>query len=335
MAAFLTANSVFGICPEVTRGTVNGAGTAVWIPVATPQVTPTQMFLRDEALRGSPVVLYDQVQGVRHDEMDFKSYLYADSFPNIIKALLGGTDTVSGATSITHTMKLLYAAATGSQPASYSLQDFDGANYFLMLGAQASDATITFGAEVAADATTKWIANPYTSATSASAPFTAPGYSTESLIPSWDATMSVGGSSLTYISSGEIKIDRKTAPIFTMGTQAPYQNFAGPIDVTGKFTCVVASNADPFSTGVTGYALTRSPQAIAITLTNPNNAHLAVQDSLAFTMTSSQFQVSKRTRGKDFTELEVEWMSNADATDATTGYSPLSFVAVNGQVAAY
>ena len=335
MAAYLVANSYLGIMPEATRGTLNSGGTPVYIPVTAPQVTPMQTFLRDEALRGSPVMVYDQVQGVRHDEYDAKFYLFADTFPNLVKAVLGGTDTVTGAGPYTHNIKLLNNASIGSQPQSYSIMDFDGANYFTMLGAQADQLEISFGAEAAAEATVKFFTNPYTSGTSATSPFSAPSLSTVHMIPAWDTVISVAGTPYTYISDGTLTIARKTAPIFTMGTQAPYQNFAGPIDVTGKFTAVVNSQSDPWSTGSGATALTRSPQALVITFTDPNDSSGGTQFSVSFTMTQAQFQNVKRTRGKAYTEVEVEFTANADATDATTGYSPIQANIINATAAPY
>jgi len=335
MAAYLVANSYLGIMPEVARGTLNTGGTPVYIPVTAPQVTPMQTFLRDEALRGSPVMVYDQVQGVRHDEYDAKFYLFADTFPNLVKAVLGGTDTVTGAGPYTHNIKLLNNAAIGSQPQSYSIMDFDGANYFTLLGAQADQLDISFGAEAAAESTVKFMTNPYTSGTSATAPFSSPSLSTVHMIPAWDTTITVGGTTYTYIQDGTLTIARKTAPIFTMGAQAPYQNFAGPIEVTGKFTAVVNSLTDPWSTGSGATALTRSPQALVITFTDPNDSSGGTQYSVSFTMTQAQFQNVKRTRGKAYTEVEVEFTANADATDATTGYSPIQANIVNATSTAY
>jgi hypothetical protein len=335
MAAYLVANSYLGIMPEVTRGTLNTGGTPVYIPVTAPQISPMQTFLRDEALRGSPVMVYDQVQGVRHDEYDAKFYLFADTFPNLVKSILGGTDTVTGAGPYTHNMKLLNNAATGSQPQSYSIMDFDGANYFTLLGAQADSLSISFGAEAAAEATVKFFTNPYTSGTSATSPFSAPSLSTVHMIPAWDTTILVGGTPYTYISDGTLTLARKTAPIFTMGAQAPYQNFAGPIEVTGKFTAVVNSQSDPWSTGSGATALTRSPQSLVIFFTDPNDSSGGTQFSVSFTMTQAQFQNVKRTRGKAYTEVEVEFTANADATDATTGYSPIQANIVNATSTAY
>ena len=335
MAAYLVANSYLGIMPEATRGTLNSGGTPVYIPVTAPQVTPMQTFLRDEALRGSPVMVYDQVQCVRHDEYDAKFYLFADTFPNLVKAVLGGTDTVTGAGPYTHNIKLLNNASTGSQPQSYSIMDFDGANFFTLLGAQADQLEISFGAEAAAEATVKFFANPYTSGTSATSPFSAPSLSTVHMIPAWDTVISVAGTPYTYISDGTLTLARKTAPIFTMGAQAPYQNFAGPIEVSGKFTAVVNSQSDPWSTGTGATALTRSPQALVITFTDPNDSSGGTQFSVSFTMTQAQFQNVKRTRGKAYTEVEVEFTANADATDATTGYSPIQANIINATATAY
>ena len=335
MAAYLVANSYLGIMPEATRGTLNSGGTPVYIPVTAPQVTPMQTFLRDEALRGSPVMVYDQVQGVRHDEYDAKFYLFANTFPNLVKAVLGGTDTVTGAGPYTHNIKLLNNASTGSQPQSYSIMDFDGANYFTMLGAQADQLEISFGAEAAAEATVKFFTNPYTSGTTATSPFSAPNIETVHMIPAWDTVISVAGTPYTYISDGTLTIARKTAPIFTMGAQAPYQNFAGPIEVSGKFTAVVDSQSDPWSTGTGATALTRSPQALVITFTDPNDSSGGTQFSVSFTMTQAQFQNVKRTRGKAYTEVEVEFTANADATDATTGYSPIQANIINATATAY
>ena len=328
-----------GLVVEATRGTLPTGGTPVYIPVTSPQVTPMQTFLRDEAFRGSPTSVYDQVQGVRHDEYDAKFYLFADTFGTLVKATLGGTDTVTGSTVYTHNIKLLNNAAVGSQPQSYSIFDFDGANQFVMTGAQADSLAISFGAEAAADATVKFMANPYTSYTSAPAPFTTLSLSTEHLIPAWDTSITISGinsgAALTYIATGELSLARKTAPIFTMGTQAPLVNFAGPIEVTGKFTAIVNSTSDAWSTGNTAEALTRSPQTMTITMTDPNDTTSATNHSIAFTMTSVQFHDVKRTRGKEYTEVEVSFTANANATDATTGYSPVQATIVNAVAAAY
>ena len=343
MAAYLVANSYLGIMPEATRGVLNTGGTPVYVPVTAPQVTPMQTFLRDEALRGSPVALYDEVQGVRHDEYDAKIYLFADTFPYLVKSILGGTDSVTPGTpgvANVHNLLLLNNAAIGSQPESFSILDFDGANYFTLLGAQADQLEVSFGAEAAAESTVKFFANPYTSSTTAPAPFGAPDLSTVHMIPAWDTSITfgpTGGSQTTvnYISDGTITLARKTAPIFTMGAQAPYQNFAGPIDVSGKFTAVVDSDADVWSTGASADALNYSPQQLSIKFTDPNDSIDSTPYSIEFAMYNVQFMNVKRTRGKAYTEVEVEFSARANEADSDTGYSPLVAIITNATPDAY
>lgn len=335
--AYLTANSYLGFVAEATRGTLPTMGTVFWVPVSAPQVSPMQTFLDDAAFRGSPVGLYDAVQGVRHDEFDHKSYVYADTFPVYMAALLGGTDTVTPTTaSYSHSIPLLNDASTGSQPLSYSICNFDGANYFTVKAAQAGSLTLAAGVETAAEATLKWFGNPYADTTSAPTVFDSLSFTSEHPIPSWDATISVNSSDLNYVNNVELTIDRKTAPIFTAGTQAPYRNFAGPLEVSGKFTAVVASQADIWSISTTtGLALAFDQVPIVITLTDPNDINSTIHDSVSFQMSQCQFMNVKRTQGKIYTEVEVEFKAEANTTDAASGYSPLTFTGVNGVSGAY
>ena len=340
MAAYLVANSYLGLLPA--------GGSAVYIPVTSPQVTPNQTFLRDEALRGSPVMVYDEVQGVRHDEYDAKFYIFADTFPHLIKSVLGVDSVSGGSAPYTHTMTLLNQPSNGSQPGSYTIMDFDGANYFSLTNAKADQLEITFGAEAAVESTVKFFANPYTASLTVPSGFSTPNLSTVHMIPAWDTTVKVGptgGSQtqLNYISDGTLTLARKTEPIFTMGTQAPYQNFAGPLDVSGKFTAVVDSQSDPWSVGASGTgsnatALTYVADTLQITFTDPNDtAGGATAESVTFLMTNVQFMNVKRTRGKAYTEVEVEFTARANSTDSTggTSYSPLQAIVINSQSTAY
>ena len=364
--AYLSANSYLGLVLEAnlaagvttpTRGTAStGSYSPYFIPVTSPQVTPMQTFLRDEALRGSPNLVYDQVQGVRHDEYDFKSYLYADTFPMLLLSVLGGNDITANVTgsAYSHTIGLYNDATQGSQPLSYSIMDFDGANYFLVSGAQAESLNITFGAEASADGTIKFFGNPYVSSTTAPAPFTSFSYVEETgehPIPAWDTTIVINGTTYNYISTGEFKIDRKTKPIFTMGNQGPYVNFAGPVEVTGKFTAVVNSTTDTFSTPSayntstgqvtsSAFALGRSPEAMTITLSDPNDITSGTNHSIVLQLSAVQFHDVKRTRGKEYTEVEVSFTASGNTSDIPTGtgylgYSPIKTVTTNAQSSAY
>ena len=52
-------------------------------------------------------------------------------------------------------------------------------------------------------------------------------------------------------------------------------------------------------------------------------------------MSAAQIMNIKRTRGKEFTELEVEFTANANQTDSTTGYSPIQATIINGVSGSY
>ena len=357
--AYLTANSYLGMVIEATPGTLPSSagstyatGKPAWIPIMSPQITPTLAFLRDEALRGSPTQVYDMVQGVRHDLFEFKTYLYADTFPMLARSILGSYDAETVPNEYVHVFRLLNDPTTGSQPPTYSLLDFDGANYFTTSYSVADSLAISFGAEVAAEATVKYMAFPYTTYTEAPSVFASQSLSTEALIPSWNASITIGSYTFYNVQSGDITLNRKTAPIFTVGstgypnTQAPYTVFAGPLEVTGKFTLVLNNQNDVFSVGSTlgafdttnAWALTRDHgEAMVIALSDPNDTTGGTAHFVEFSISAPQFFNVKRTRGKEYTEVEVEFTGIANTTDGGSGgtYSPISITVGNGESGAY
>ena len=319
--AFSSSNSFLGVALETTRGTA-AAGTYSYLPIQTPTLTPVRTFLKDDAMRGSPAMTYDGVQGVWHTEVDAKGYLYADTFPLLAISTLG-PDVVSGA--YVHTSKLANAPATGSQPASLTMKYFDGANAWQVTGSQPADFTITGGADKALEWTSKLMGYAWTTPSTPTASF-----STIPLIPGWDVTSTINSSSLSYIQDFTLKIDRKTAPIFTQGSASPLVIFTGPCDVTGTLTYVVNTTSDPFAVGGSAYALYRGPVPFVLVCTDPNTA----ATTITFTMTTCQFQVVKRSTTKSYVESTVEFFATANATDALTGYSPIQIATANA-VAAY
>jgi hypothetical protein len=324
---FISTNSFVGLGIEGTRGTASS--NIKWLPVTTPQVTPMQTFLRDEAFRGSPTTVYGQVAGVRHDEYDAKFYLYSDTFPLLMKALLG-TETKTGSSApYSHKMQLLNDATTGSQPPSVTIQDFDGQQAFQMLAGQMSELRLAFGAEAAVEATTKFMANPFTTISTPSGT----SFGTNTFVPGWDLTMSIAGTSFGVVVDGEINLVRNTAPIFTAGQQAPYRNFAGPLEVSGRVKTVVEATS-PFlitqGSGPSQLALLQSTQAVVFTLTDPATTY-----THTFTMSQVQFHDAKRDRSKSFVEVDVQFTAQANTTDAATGYSPIQYTGQNAVSSTY
>ena len=334
--AYASRNGYLALIKEVTYATTPSSGTAYFIPVADDvAITLGQKFLANESLVGSPVQTIDEVQGVRSDEIEFKSYLYADSFPILLAAALGGTDTVTGSGPYTHGIKLLNSATTGSQPPSFSVMLFDGANYWTLAGCRLDTLEIQFSSDGTAEASVKFIGNPAASATSAPTVFATPSWTSVVEIPGWSVGVSVAATSLAYIESGTLTIARQTQAIFTEGNQTAYDNFAGPIKVTGKMTAVVATQSDPWTAASPAQALTRDQVATVITFTDPNDQVSATNYSIAFTMSKTQFMEPKRTQGKLYTQVESNFEAVANSTDASTGFSPIASTTINDTSGAY
>lgn len=89
-----------GLKKETTYG-VAMATPDMWIPVDTPKWEPKVTPLTDNALRGMMGTVYGQTQGMRYDELSYKTMIYADSiFPHLL-SILGGADTVTALTAST------------------------------------------------------------------------------------------------------------------------------------------------------------------------------------------------------------------------------------------
>jgi hypothetical protein len=326
--AFATSNSALNIGIETTRGTAATGFTS--LPVTTPAVDAMLKFLDDDAFRGSPVKVYDDVPGTWHTEVSFKGYVYPDTFPLLLILALGA-DVVTGmAAPYTHTINLVNAPSSGSQPPSCTLVFEDGANIFQVTGAQLADLTITGGVDKALEYDVKFIGNPWTVIEDETLDFTA-----ESLVPGWSVFTDVNSSALNYIEEFTLKIDRGTIPIFTQGQQEPFTNFAGPCDVSGTIGAVVKTDADPFTIGDDPWALSYDQLPVTITLTSTTDETDATFDSVEFQMTTVQFMTPKRKVDKIYTTVSADFKAIANTTDAVdAGYANLLAIGTNA-VASY
>ena len=333
--AYASKNGYLAIVKETTYATTPTTGWS-FLPVAEDvAIALGQKFLANEALTGSPVMTIDQVQGVRSDDITFKCSIYADTFPLLLVAALGGADTVTGATYYTHVIKLLNSPTTGSQPPSFSIMLFDGANYWTLAGCRLDTLTIPFSSDGVVEATAKFIGNPAASTTAAPTGATVANPSAEVMIPGWSAIVNIASTPIAYVQSGELVIARNTAALFAEGSQSAYVNFAGPIKVTGKMLAIVATQADPWSAASPAQALTRDQLATVITFTDPNDVTATVNHSVAFTMSKTQYMEPKRTQGKVFVEVEANFEAISNATDTASGLSPISTTTINAVSAAY
>jgi hypothetical protein len=99
--SFASATQYVGLAFETTRGTP--AAAPLWyfpFKPGTVKWTPAKVMLNDDGIRTSMVDVYQQVAGVEEDLLEFTTYLYVDSFPFLMRALLGSTDTLSTPTAL-------------------------------------------------------------------------------------------------------------------------------------------------------------------------------------------------------------------------------------------
>lgn len=112
-AAYAVAQTEMGLGIETTKGTAVPA--SYWVPVRNPKYKPDRMYLPDQTLQGSMVQTYSQTPAMRYDSHGWDSYPYLDSFPILVCAELGSTDTVTAAPANT---TLSSAAAAGASTIS-------------------------------------------------------------------------------------------------------------------------------------------------------------------------------------------------------------------------
>lgn len=339
---FQSAQSVLQVIKELTPGELPDSGTVFVLPVKSPQTEPNQRFIDDDAWRGGPGVLYDQVQGVRNDKYSFKMGMYADLFPILLVAALGSPDTVTGSGPYEHAIGLLDDAAAGSQPPSLSVCDFDGANYFTELWSQLDSLEITWTADGAVEILCTFLSQPYTDSTAPTSPFetyNAIAAVAQSQVPGWDIDVAIdaglGYATNLSFSSGTITINRKTEAIFTSqpDDNGPFALFAGPIEVTGKFEGVISTQEDPLTTSAGGdWALTRFPVGVQVTFQNPADG-----TTVEVQMSQVQLQDPKRNRGKIYDEFECQFKAQMNTTDAVSPglYAPITTVTTNTVATAY
>src|SRR5665213_1019577 len=234
---YMTANSFFGMAAETTYGTA--ASISTFTPVSSPKVTPGVKWLDDSDFRGSPVMHYDQVQGVFNASYDFKTFAYSDVFPNLLRAALGSTDTVAsvGGGQYSHTIGLINSPNTGSQAPSYTIINYSVDNTYSLLASRLDSLAIAFTADAAVEATAMFKSN----AASVVASVSGTNQSTQHLIPAWNCAASIGGVGVTVVESIALDIKRNTSQIYTLGSQSAISNFQGPLTVEGKATFVMAS----------------------------------------------------------------------------------------------
>lgn len=108
--AYATPSTEIGLAIEVTKGTA--VTPSYWEKVKAPKYKPNLTMIPDDTLQGSMVSVYNLIRGLRDDQHGWDGYPRMDSFPVLIRAELGSSDTKTTAGTATTLSASALAGAT-------------------------------------------------------------------------------------------------------------------------------------------------------------------------------------------------------------------------------
>jgi hypothetical protein len=322
MALQQSVRSYLGIAKEVTKGTV--VAPTDFIPVAKDSLKPQDIVdpLYDTGLRGSNVLNYNYIPGRTRSTVDFGGAVFADTVGYGIAGLLGSVATTGSSAPYTHTISLKNSLTSDVdvQPISYTLTDFYAVDVRSYPGCQFSDFSLKFNADGMLEYDTKttgWQSSTVSDPT--------PTFSTVLPTPVWRGTVSIGGTQVATAMSGNIDMSRPVTPVYGISaTQNPYQVFLGPLEVTGKITFLMETDAE-----LTRF-LSNTQPAIVLNWAYGSGA-AAVQ--IQATITKGAYTAAMIERGEDFVQVSIDLNGQSNTTDAgsTGGFSPIKWVLQNAK----
>ena len=316
-----SVRSYMGIAKEATRGTA--VTPTDFIPVSVSKIKPVDLIgsLYDEGLRGSFVKNYAYVQGRTHSTFDWGGPVFADTIGYSIAGVLGEVVTTGASAPYTHTIALENNATAGAdgQPTSYTITDFYSAAVRAYPGMAVHDFSLKFSSEGLLDYDAKG-----TGWASASAATPTPTFSTILPTPVWQATVTIGGSAVSYAVDGNIDMKRVVTPVFGISnTQNPYQIHLGALEVSGKITFVMEADTE-----LTRF-ITNTQPSIVINWASGTGASAT---QIQATMTKGAYTAAVIERNKDFVEVTATIEALGNTTDkGTVGYSPIKWVLQNAK----
>ena len=322
MALQQSVRSYLGIAKEATKGTA--VAPTDFIPVSKDSLKPQDIVdpLYDTGLRGSNVLNYNYIPGRTRSTVDFGGAVFADTIGYGIAGLLGAVATTGASAPFTHTISLFNSTTSGAdaQPISYTLTDFYAVDVRSYPGCQFSDFSLKFNADGMLEYDTKT-----TGFASSTVSDPTPTFSTVLPTPVWRGTVSIGGSQVSTAMSGNIDMVRPVTPVYGISaTQDPFQVFLGPLEVTGKITFLMETDAE-----LTNF-LSNTQPAIVLNWAYGSGA-TAVQ--IQATITKGAYTAAMIERGEDFVQVSIDLNGQSNTTDAGTsgGFSPIKWVIQNAK----
>jgi hypothetical protein len=322
MSVIASVRSYLGIAKEVTKGTA--VAPTDFIPVMKDSLKPVDIIdpLYDQGLRGSNVLNYNYIPGREYSTVDYGGAVFADTIGYSIAGLLGSVATTGASAPFTHTISLKNSntAGTDDQPISYTLTDFYGVETRSYPGCQYSDFSLKFNADGMLEHDSKTMG--FASGTVA---VPTPTFSTVLPTPVWQGTVSIGGNAVSNAMSGNIDMKRPATPVYGISqTQNPYNVFLGPLEVTGKITFIMETDAE-----LTRFLTNTQP---AIVLNWAYGAGAAALQIRA-TITKGAYTAAAIERGQDYVQISIDLNGQANSTDAgsTGGFSPIKWTLQNAK----
>ncbi|QGJ93462.1 major tail protein [Arthrobacter phage Mufasa8] len=310
-----------GIAKETTYGVAVAAPT-IWIPTDGPKWSPKVTQLTDNNLRGFMGVDYGQQNGTRYDEVSYKTYIYPDSVFSHFRAILGGTDTVTGAADpYSHKVSLTNGTGTSSaQPPSYTVFLYMGNGKSKQIpGCVLGDLKFNGKANELPSIDVTWTG---LGAADINAPTNTP--TTAAPMPPSSMAITIGGANLGKYSDISVAYKRDVKPILTLnGATDPQAIFAGPLSVSGSMTAVFQGVADTDLTNL----FTNTMPALSIVVSPSGDAiHTFTQSMSKVSFNTADPQPSTT----DWMTIQSTFAAIMNSTDATDGkQSPASATLLN------
>lgn len=300
---------------------------AVFIPVKKFEPFDNLTLLDDDGYRGSEVKTYGTVAGVIHGEYNTEGDVFAESFPWWLGAILGDYTTSGGSAPYTHNFAIKNNVGNygGGQPESLTILDYDslptGGKARAYPGMLVEELDVAFNSEGLLTYTVKLtgypsgtVAKPTPSWTSTTVP-----------IPVWTGTVSIAGSSVLYVESGNLSMKRSMKVLHTVdGTPVPYGVWLGPLEVSGKMTFIAADETE-----LLRFLNNTIPSCVFNWQTGAGAALVQIQATCSKTV----YKNTKVMRSADYTTVDTDLKMDGNTTDvgSSGGYSPIKWLVRNGQ----
>lgn len=308
-----------GIAKETTSGTAMAAPT-IFIPIDSPKWGAKITQLSDQALRGFMGADSNRIAGSRDDEVSYKTYLYPTALFTHLRAILGGTDTVTGAADPwTHKVSLLNSVALPTYTLFLAMGD---GNTMQVPGCVLSDVKITVKANELPTLDVSWMGLPSTIITT---PTNTP--STEAPMPPYTAAITVAGTNLGKYSDISLDFKRAVQPVLVLnGTQAPASIYSGELSVTGTTTAVFSGTAD---SDLTNYLTNGQPTLSLVINPQGDSVHTVTVNCSKIAYDSSDPQGS----GNGIMTIANAFTALLNTTDATDGKQSMAQVQLKNAAA--